>query len=516
MGVFHLISILNYHDVVVQDLHDPYPTASFSSSGGQTASYTINYGSGDGLFVQRCSGQGFGWGATGGGDAISNTTFFDCNFNRYDSHNPVIGYFKVLESQIGSYGVAVAGWGTVILNNNRHLIGDMDTSPYRSPDYPILVRIRESHGGWFDGDLYVNNMIVDGWGTFAGSSQFVLASQSENTSLPEGSPIIPWAFRRIIVNGLKFERETSYAKLSKFIQLKGALTNALYCPEEIVIRDLDYNCVGQNREATGLRFSFESAKAYTGNTQSGGTLTEPVTTKIVMENCRVSGVIIERGNISLGHNILFKATKLDAVKRGGELPSIHTNQKGTYNLTDCNLYQFRTNVRSSEVPFPITVKFNGGFVKSLSDLPLVVNTTSTAHQFDFVNTSFVGDYSSTEVTQANLTLASYGKLTGCGYYNQTGVLVTGLMVWSGSITTTTAIGITVRRGNTVSFKISDSGTFYDSFPLTAPDSGSISKSFYSFSLQSFARYIVGVFNTGQKITINEALSQVALTSIHVI
>lgn len=72
VGVFHLLSLLNYHDAVIQDVHDPYPTASFNSSGAQAASYTINYGRGDGLFVQRCSGQGFGWGATGGGDAISN------------------------------------------------------------------------------------------------------------------------------------------------------------------------------------------------------------------------------------------------------------------------------------------------------------------------------------------------------------------------------------------------------------------------------------------------------------
>lgn len=514
VGPFYLCSLTNYMYVEQYALSDPYPTASFSDVNmtQQTASYTLNYGRGSDLTVYNSNCQGYGWGATGGGDIIANTTFINCNFNRYDSHNPVIGYFKIIDSTFGVGGVAVAGWGDVHLERPVWNMNPRVNDPYGS-NTPMFIRIRETHGGWYDGDLYIKDAVINGWTDTA--PNFIDAPQNSDTSLPAGSPISPYAFRNVYVDGLTFTKPTVGKKLSKFHSLTGSLSSALYAPEHIVINRLNYNCYGSaNPEDDALVFDFSNVKQNPNNTTANHTAIEPASTRISISESRLQALVFKRGAIAANHNIDVTLDGVTPATPYSDFVSLYTNLKGTYTIKNSKIYRISDSVSGGAIATAIVVKMEGGMMKQggTSDLP-IVTAGAYAHDISFSDVTFVGNYSHTAVTAQNQNLAQWGSLNNCNYYNQSGGIVPHLMLWSGSIgTSETAIGASVHDGNTLITALNiNSIVTYDMYRVVNV-TGPVGRYIYN---PSTAGYYLNLSRNGHRVTIVSGYGSASIRELHV-
>ncbi|WP_426758917.1 hypothetical protein, partial [Klebsiella variicola] len=79
-----------------------------------------------------------------------------------------------------------------------------------------MIKTRDDIGGWFDGDIYIENSIVSGGFTYndnnAIPSYFIAgminisSTNPGGDTLPPGSPVVPRLFRDITIKGFKHLR----------------------------------------------------------------------------------------------------------------------------------------------------------------------------------------------------------------------------------------------------------------------------------------------------------------------
>ena len=512
-GPFYLCTLTNYAYVDLYGLYDPYPTVSFSDSAmtTQTASYTLNYGKGTDLNVYNSRCQGYGWGATGGGDIIANTAFVGCDFSRYDSHNPTLGYFKTLECLHGIAGIALCGWGTVFMDKPRWKVNKRTNDPYGNK--PIFIRLRESSGGFYDGDLYIRDAVIDGWGDDL--LNFIEAPQNPDTAIPAGSPIEPYAFKHVYVDGLTFTKPTKGRKLAAFHSLTGSLSSPLHAPKSIEIKRLDYNCFGSdNPEDDALVFDFTNAKQQSFNTAANHASIEPASTRIVLEDSKVQAVVLKRNAVASSHCVDFMASRLTPADNSESFVQLFTNMKGTYSFTDCKLSHINDNVGGNAVTYPIIVQVRGGVFKQSTPTKLPINTAgSVAHDVNFDGVTCVGDFSATTPTDSNRNLGQWVGLNNCNYYNQSGAIVPHLLQWSGTIgTTETPIGLSIHDGNNVIAMLNyNSIVTFDAFKLPNV-SGLFARYLYNPNL---AGYYLNLTRNGHRVNVVSGYGSAGIRELHV-
>lgn len=512
-GSFYLCTLTNYAYVDLYGLYDPYPTVSFSDSAMtvQTSSYTLNYGKGTDLNVYNSRCQGYGWGSTGGGDIIANTAFIGCDFSRYDSHNPTLGYFKTLDCFHGIAGIALCGWGTVFMDRPRWNMNKRTNDPYGNK--PILIRLRESSGGFYDGDIYIRDAVIDGWGDDL--LNFIEAPQNLDTALPAGSPIEPYAFKHVYVDGLTFTKPTVGKKLAAFHSLTGSLSSPLHAPQSIEIKRLDYNCYGsENPEDDALVFDFTNAKQQSFNTAANHPAIEPASTRIVMEDCKVQAVVLKRNAVASSHCVDFIGNRITPANNSEKFAQIFTNVKGTYSFKDCKLSRFSDNVAGSAITYPLVVQVQGGSFKQAVAANLPINITETlAHDISFDGVTCIGDFSATSATLTNRNIGQWVGLNNCNYYNLTGSIVPHLMQWSGTIgTTETVIGLPIHDGNNIITALNyNSVVTYDAFKLPNV-SGVLARYLYNPNL---AGYYLNLTRNGHRVNVVSGYGSASIRELHV-
>lgn len=512
-GPFYLCSLTNYAYVDQHVLFDPYPTVSFSDAGltAQTASYTLNYGRGTDLNVYNSHSQGYGWGSTGGGDIIANTTFINSSFSRYDSHNPVLGFFKTIDCLHGLAGIALCGWGTVHMVRPRWNVNKRTNDPYGNK--PIFIRLRESSGGFYDGDLYIEDAVVEGWG--GELLNFIEAPQNVDTALPAGSPIEPYAFRHVYVDGLTFTTPTVGKKLAAFHSLSGSLSSPLYAPMSIEIKRLDYNCYGSaNPIDDALVFDFTNAKQQPYNTASNHASVEPASTRIVIEDSKLQGIVVKRNAVASSHCIDFVGNRLSPAANNQEYVRFYTNTKGSYSFKDCKLSGIHDSVDGSDITYPIIVQMQGGVLKQTSSTVNPFNTAGNlAHDVSFDGVTCVGNYSATAATEHNRNLAQWVGLSNCNYYSAAGAIVPHLMQWSGTIgTTETTIGLPVHDGNNIIAAVNYNGIVtFDVFKLPNV-SGVLGRYLYN---PNAAGYYLNLTRNGHRVNLVSGYGSASIRELHV-
>ncbi|UYL05429.1 hypothetical protein DIDNDMLP_00444 [Klebsiella phage KP13-7] len=513
VGIFHMASLTNYSLVNIYVMRDTHPTVSYSDAGmtQQAASYTLNYGRGTDLTVYHSGSQGYGWGATGGGDIIANTRFLYSNFNRFDSHNPILGYFDAIDCTFGVGGLAVAGFGTINIVRPRFSRNPNSNDPFGG-NLPMYFRIRETHGGWFDGSLNITDMVVDGVDTIL--PNFVEAPQISDTQLPAGSPVQPWAFKHIYIDGLEFTTPKVGRRLNKFHSHSGPYSSGTYHPKSIIIKRLKYNCQGSaDPEQDALVFDITNAKQQTFNTAANHVAIEPATTEIVLEDCEVASLVFKRSAIAASHCVDVTLVRLSPSQPDGDYPVIHTNLKGRYKAIDSKIGGFDDSAFG--VPTAHTLMFDQ--VSCINkhkgtDLPYKL-AGGYPHDFTSVGTTFIGNYSRAEVTAQNTNLGQWSSLDGCKYYTKEGGITTHLMMWSGNIgSTQTDINISIHDGNTLlSSLILDSKIIFDEMRLCNV-TGIVGRQLYN---PSSGGYYYNVARNGHRVNINSGAGSASIREIHV-
>ena len=146
------LEINESYDVIVDGLFAPSVADSFTGT-GDIYSYTIGLGNSMNVTIKNATANGEGWGATGSNNC-ANVRFERCDLSRIDFHMPFQNYLKINDCNIGRSGVLVTGIGDLYVTNSTF---------NSSPDMPgNIIATRSDAGGYFDGDLYMENIKLTG------------------------------------------------------------------------------------------------------------------------------------------------------------------------------------------------------------------------------------------------------------------------------------------------------------------------------------------------------------------
>lgn len=473
VGARHIVSIQYFYDVHFKDAYEAYPSATFvdAAHSDGTASYFFNYGWGVRLLAENVSSNGYGWGSFGGGGYLADITFLRCNANTYDSHYPVIGYCRLVDCIMGDGGISPTGFGDLQIIRPRIILGRNSANPYKDLSYfPCIVQLRTTSGGWYDGDLLIQDATIEGyWDDYTsarGEGCFVLAAPDANTTLPASSPITPRAFRNIIIDGVTFKSEKASACFTSLV--RSSRDGYVYFPNSIKARNIQYAPTGKLRiDLTNFAF-----KASNTNADTHPSVDTP-DIFVSLENIDVEKMIFQRPAWGYRHNLRVQATGCKSTHYTRSPMQVYMNAKGIYTFTDCEVYNFVTSDGTTEATHPLLVHVKGGIVKSGTDLPIVTSENLYRHTFTCSDVTFIGDYSSTAVTASNTKLAQWANLLDCSFYDNSGNTVPSLMVYSGSVSNTTAaVELYIAKGNTLTAQVVASSTnYWDSFKLKYPSSG---------------------------------------------
>lgn len=546
IGSRHVIDIQYYYNTYVDFIYDAHPTASFSSSDQTTtyASYTLHHGWGAKLYVRNVNAFGYGWGSISAAGWIADTIFDNCSANNFDSHNPSIGYYKLVNCKIGDGAAVFLGTknSTLEILDTVYELGRGSGDPYYGNFlFPSLVQARTTSGGITDGTLIMRNVRVRGfWKYYSlasnGEGSIVQGAADKYTSLPTGSQMAGELFNKIDIDGLTIETPEASSCLQNiyWINRDGTITP----PMNIRFDNVTYAAGGT------LKIDFTNTKPRASNTSaSTDTMFEPIDMKVSMNNVGVDNLIIKRPSYGFQHNIRLDARRLHNPNYNGTPTLVRISQRGSYNFNDCELSGFITNDGTQDANQRVEINMSGGSIKSGTNLALTTTDSSFRHRLKASGVSFSGDYSLSSVTASNLNLAQWFRLSDCSYYDNSGIPVSSLMIWNTGVNNSSWSGaLYVAKGNCLQATHLQSGnTFFDVFTIDYPGSGILARSIgtnitssvntlsgttsvsvsgtnYSGSsstqMNSFIdRYTVGT--RGVQAYISGIFSQLSLTSIYV-
>lgn len=174
----------------------------------------------------EAQGEGDGWGAVGS-NLCQRIVFRNSTLNRIDFHRPFIEYLKIIDCNIGDWGVLVTGIGDLYLIRPRFNLRHMHFINNSG-----IVRTRPDTGGFVDGDLIIENAVINA--DIQSSTIELLRSDSKDRIPVASSPIKYRFFRNIKIQGLSYYSDDLYQKLYIKPQTNNTL---LKLPEKVVLTD---------------------------------------------------------------------------------------------------------------------------------------------------------------------------------------------------------------------------------------------------------------------------------------
>lgn len=454
-----VIVSLNYvGDVVLKNFFDEYPAyATDGSSLIFAYTYNINYA--NNLRFEDCRSQGYGWG-TVGGQLCSNLTYLRCNLNRVDMHDPFMGFLKILDCAIGSWGVSVTGMGDLYMERCTIDLNDDLYGSYR--EINGVINARPDFGGWFDGGVYITDLTLLGdaaaFRTAKGKPLSLFTAYSFNAAtgyVPAGSPVTPWGFKEIVVKGLRCPFYLSEKRFDSLIKAD-SIGYTTYFPRRVKFEDADFNSNGVECIDT---HGFKVSPYNPTPTGIANTLGFRATNFLEFNDVCIAGLEILRPYNAYDYNNLdCRFRNVRNVSQNSALWAFYTDQAGRYDFTDCHLKLISDTTFStaSTLNRASTFELKGGVYNSLTDVPFKL-TYGSGYNLPVLcsNVYFVGDYSQTEVTAANLNLAEFATCENCKYFGNTAATYVQPMLWTGSAGSGgVATSLTIARNNTLLFLIS--------------------------------------------------------------
>jgi hypothetical protein len=463
---------------IVKGVYDPYPSSTFTDPTytKKTASYTFHHAWTCGLHVEDIDALGYGWGAISAAGYITDTTFERCSANNFDSHDPIIGHYRLIDCTVGDSGVVNIGvvGSTVECHRVTFELGRGNADPYTGKIFfPSLFQTRTTSGAVSDSKLIVRDCVVNGkWKNYNSSTDgragIVQASADKYTDLPSGSPMDKSPFCEIDIDGLTInDPETAKVLINPVFSTRDA---TVYHPLYTKMHNVSY--AGEEGMIKFNLVNFLPRPSNTSTTKDPNV--EPVSLVVDMDNIDVRNITFQRPEYGYQHNMLVRIGSLKRRRYQAAPTKLRISQRGVYNLYDPNIEQIITNDGTSESGHRVEVNLYGGSVKSGENLPIVTANTSFLHRFSAKGTDFVGDYSSSNVTESNKSLAQWCKLDGCSFFDYTnGAFVSNLLIWSGSVTgELKPVELYVAKGNNITTVQTQSDiSYFDTFKLSYHGSG---------------------------------------------
>lgn len=478
VGNRHVIDIQYCYGVRAENIYDPSPSSTFTSSAMNqtTASYTFHHAWTCNFVARNINSIGYGWGAISAAGYITDTTYINCASNNYDSHGPIIGYYRIINSIIGDTGVVNMGvlGSTVEIIDSVFELGKGSAEPYNGRIwFPSLIQTRTTSGGVSDSKLIFRNVKVVGyWKNYVSSTDgragIVQAHADNFTDLPTGSMMSGAAFTEIDIDGYTVTDP----------RMANILINPVFSTKSGVVYHPTYvRMHNVNMEGGLLKFNMVNFKTRSDGTSSTTDPTiEPINIRIDLSEINVYEVVFQRHPTSLLFNFRVNADKVKNKKYGVSEKGtiVRSSARGIFTFSNSEISQITTTDGATEASQRIDFILIGGTVKSDGVVPILTTNTSFLHRFSATGTDFIGDYSPSAVTSSNLILAQWCKLNGARFFNYTtGAVVSNLAVWLGSISNTTfTYDLYIAKGNVVTTtSLQSSITLIDVFTLNYPGSG---------------------------------------------
>lgn len=401
------LEIYESYDVIVDGLFAPSVADSFTGT-GDIYSYTIGLGNSMNVTIKNATANGEGWGATGSNNC-ANVRFERCDLSRIDFHMPFQNYLKINDCNIGRSGVLVTGIGDLYVTNSTF---------NSSPDMPgNIIATRSDAGGYFDGDLYMENIKLTGLRNGVPGNGIINAAVTAGQGPSSGSPISPTLFNNITLKDIKVYPGSVSTYPGTLITV--GRDNVLYFPKKIVIDGLDFGSLPKSA-GVGLNIDFSRFKAlYSDMSNSENAVTGRYTTDILIND--VCAPFFSVTSASFRHNPRVVASNVRHGVPGETYTLFETNQRGSYELTDCKFERIRA-YYGSDPNGPVSIKMKGGKLWSASPTLSPIDG-ATVHDITLDNVQIVGAFLSQDQTTFPVTRGLIGRalVRNCEFWDVTGV-----------------------------------------------------------------------------------------------
>ncbi|MGM6937127.1 phage head-binding domain-containing protein [Escherichia coli] len=401
------LEIYESYDVIVDGLFAPSVADSFTGT-GDIYSYTIGLGNSMNVTIKNATANGEGWGATGSNNC-ANVRFERCDLSRIDFHMPFQNYLKINDCNIGRSGVLVTGIGDLYVTNSTF---------NSSPDMPgNIIATRSDAGGYFDGDLYMENIKLTGLRNGVPGNGIINAAVTAGQGPSSGSPIRPTLFNNITLKDIKVYPGSVSTYPGTLITV--GRDNVLYFPKKIVIDGLDFGSLPKSA-GVGLNIDFSRFKAlYSDMSNSENAVTGRYTTDILIND--VCAPVFSVTSASFRHNPRVVASNVRHGVPGEAYTMFETNQRGSYELTDCKFERIRA-YYGGDPNGPVSIKMKGGKLWSASPTLSPIDGT-TVHDITLDNVQIVGAFLSQDQTTFPVTrgLIRRALVRNCEFWDVTGV-----------------------------------------------------------------------------------------------
>lgn len=288
--------------------------------------YTISGSQSYNVVIENVTADGFGWGATGQ-NRCAKVEFRNCSLNRIDFHEPVQSYLKVLNCDIGNWGIlaTIIGDCDVVNTNFYQREGDTNDGIFRS---------RYDAGGWCDGNLNMINCKVIGED---GDSRPIATCQASTAGgIPPGSPIVDQFFENITITNLIRENTGDTTSIVAF---GGDRINEIMVPNVFVngLKSVEY----QNQAYSNI-YPVSNMDAFLPRrpVSSGETpLSRRYTSRISIIDCMMDtfGMVSKANDHSPYVTVI--AGQSDGKGYDGDNTGtfMHLAQRGFYEFTSCDV-----------------------------------------------------------------------------------------------------------------------------------------------------------------------------------
>lgn len=401
------LDINDSYDVIVDGLYAP-AIANALIDGADSYAYAIGLANSMNVTIKNATANGKGWGATGSNNC-ANIRFERCDLSRIDFHRPFQNYLKINDCNIGMYGIVTSGIGDLYVTNSVF---------NASPDKPgNIIATRYDAGGFFDGDLYMENIKLTGLRNDIPGNGIINAAVGEGQGPSSGSPISPTLFNNITLKDIKVYPGSMSTYPGTLITV--GRDNVLYFPKKIVIDGLDFGPLPKSA-GVGLNIDFSRFKAlYSDMSNSENAVTGRYTTDILINDVCAPVFSVTSG--SFRHNPRVVASNVRNGVPGEAYTMFETNQRGSYELTDCKFERIRA-YYGGDPNGPVSIKMKGGKLWSASPTLSPIDG-ATVHDITLDNVQIVGAFLSQDQTTFPVTRGLIGRalVRNCEFWDVSGV-----------------------------------------------------------------------------------------------
>ncbi|HGN9059365.1 TPA: hypothetical protein ACK1ZN_003627 [Enterobacter hormaechei] len=477
------IEINESYDVILDGLFAPSVADSFTGV-GDIYSYTIGLTNSMNIEIKNATANGEGWGATGSNNC-ANVKFENCDLSRIDFHMPFQNYLKVNNCNIGRSGVLASGIGDLYVTNST-----FNSSPDMVGN---IIATRSDAGGFFDGDLYMENIKLTGLRNAVSGNGIINAAVTAGQGPSSGSPISPTLFNNITLKDIKIYPGSVSAYPGTLITV--GRDDVLYFPKKIVIDGLDFGTLPKSA-GVGLNIDFSRFKAlYSDMSNSESAIAGRYTTDILIND--ICAPFFSVTSASFRHNPRIVASNVRHGVPGESYTLFETNQRGSYEFTDCKLERIRA-FSGTDPNGPVSIKMKGGKLWSASTTLSPIDGT-TAHEIDLDNVQIICAFLSQDQTALPVTrgLISRAVLRNCEFWDVTGVKQPSLpFATVESTSATMSVPFKVGQHFVIATGFSAGGTY----TLTNARAIGVSGAKQNFNIGSAGNLILTYTVSGQNVT----------------